>query len=104
MDVDRVIAELDTLRVPELQRLRQAIEDIYGHYEAVAHPPADAPAPERKYRQEWVLCGKPSCKKCAGGVGHGPYWYSYWVEGGKTRKQYHGKFLPAGVDAPAPKG
>jgi hypothetical protein len=104
MDVDRVIAELDTLRVPELQRLRQAIEELYGHYEAVARPPEDTLAPERKYRLEWVLCGKPSCKKCTGGTGHGPYYYAYWSENGKTVKKYVGKFLPAGVDAAAVKG
>jgi len=27
------------------------------------------------YRQQYVRCGKATCKKCApGGPGHGPYW------------------------------
>jgi len=40
------------------------------------------------YRQEWVRCGK-ECSKCP----HGPYWYAYWKEGGKTRSKYVGKEL-----------
>ncbi len=45
----------------------------------------------KTYRQELVKCGKPHCKKCEQGPGHGPYWYAYWSEGGRTRKQYVGK-------------
>lgn len=40
------------------------------------------------YRQEWVYCGK-ECKRCP----HGPYWYAYWKEGGRTRSKYVGKEL-----------
>jgi hypothetical protein len=40
------------------------------------------------YRQELVSCGK-GCKGCP----HGPYWYGYWKEGGKTRSKYIGKNL-----------
>src|ERR671932_2680922 len=98
MDVDRVIQDLDTLSAADLRRLRKAIEDLYGHYESWTE---EKPAPERKYRLEWVLCGKPNCKKCAGGPGHGPYYYAYWVENGKTQKRYLCKELPAGVDAAA---
>lgn len=43
--------------------------------------------------QEFVKCGKPGCKKCASGPGHGPYWYEYWREGEKIRKRYLGKTL-----------
>lgn len=38
------------------------------------------------YRLEMVSCGK-HCKGCP----HGPYWYGYWKEGGKTRSKYIGK-------------
>lgn len=51
------------------------------------------------YRLERVRCGKESCK-CAEGKLHGPYWYAYWTEGGKTRSQYVGKELPKGVKPP----
>ena len=48
-------------------------------------------------RLEMVKCGKDQCKKCERGEGHGPYWYAYWSEGGRTRKQYLGKQKPPGV-------
>jgi hypothetical protein len=40
------------------------------------------------FRLERVSCGK-NCKGCP----HGPYWYGYWREGGKTRSKYIGKNL-----------
>ncbi len=40
------------------------------------------------FRLERVSCGK-KCKGCP----HGPYWYGYWREGGKTRSKYIGKNL-----------
>lgn len=46
------------------------------------------------YRLEGVRCGKEKCR-CASGELHGPYWYAYWSEGGRTRSQYVGKKLPA---------
>jgi len=49
------------------------------------------------YKQEMSFCGKESCKKCAKGEGHGPYWYAYRWEDGKTRKKYIGKSLPPGL-------
>lgn len=55
------------------------------------------PTTGRLYKQEAVFCGKERCKKCAKGEGHGPYWYAYWWEGGKTRKKYIGKTLPASL-------
>lgn len=43
------------------------------------------------YQSELVRCGKANCKGCRSGGGHGPYWYAYWTEGGKTRTLYIGK-------------
>jgi len=58
----------------------------------------------KSYRLESIRCGKKSCK-CAEGTPHGPYWYAYWTEKGKSRSQYIGKRLPEGIkpvrDAPA---
>ncbi len=48
----------------------------------------------KQYREEWVRRGKPGCKACAEGGGHGPYFYAFWVEQGKTCKHYLGKHLP----------
>ncbi|MCA1568292.1 MAG: hypothetical protein LC803_22135 [Acidobacteria bacterium] len=50
-------------------------------------------ATHKTYRQEKVRCGKQGCK-CANGELHGPYWYAYWSEGGKTKSEYVGKHLP----------
>jgi len=46
--------------------------------------------PNYTYRQEYVRCGKESCKRCP----HGPYWYAYWTSGGKLHKKYIGKIRP----------
>lgn len=45
------------------------------------------------YRLESVRCGKQGCR-CARGELHGPYWYAYWSEGGKTKSEYVGKHHP----------
>lgn len=47
----------------------------------------------KTYRLEGVRCGKQGCK-CSRGELHGPYWYAYWSEGGKTKSEYVGKYLP----------
>ena len=51
-------------------------------------------AGQRTYRLERVRCGSKKCK-CVSGELHGPYWYAYWSEGGRTRSQYVGKKLSA---------
>ncbi len=62
------------------------------------------------YRQEFVRCGKTGCTTCP----HGPYWYGYWKQDGRTRSQYIGRHLPGqpleavepdrGGDDPSPEG
>jgi hypothetical protein len=47
----------------------------------------------KTYRLEGVRCGKEKCR-CVDGDMHGPYWYAYWSERGRTRSQYIGKKLP----------
>src|SRR5713226_6622829 len=49
------------------------------------------------YHQQVSYCGKPRCRKCREGVGHGPYWYSYRTVNGRTTRTYIGKELPATV-------
>src|SRR5215469_6000024 len=56
---------------------------------------------EVTYRQQISFCGKPRCRKCQQGIGHGPYWYSYQVISGRTVRKYIGKNLPTGVQAPS---
>jgi hypothetical protein len=38
-------------------------------------------------RPQMVRCGKPGCT-CERGALHGPYFYRFWREGGRLRKQY----------------
>ena len=37
--------------------------------------------------QQWVRCGRPGCR-CARGSPHGPYFYRFWRDGGRLRKEY----------------
>src|SRR5438874_12639645 len=46
------------------------------------------------YRQQHTRCGKQRCRKCREGEGHGPYWYAYWSEKGRTISKYIGVELP----------
>jgi predicted ATPase len=52
------------------------------------------------YRQQVNFCGKPRCRKCQEGTGHGPYWYAYQVVDGRTVRTYIGKNLPPDVQIP----
>jgi hypothetical protein len=45
MDMDTVIAALDTLKATDLRRLRAAIEALYDRSAAWSQPPEDAPGP-----------------------------------------------------------
>lgn len=49
------------------------------------------------YHQQISYCGKPRCRKCSEGIGHGPYWYAYETIDGHTTRTYIGKQLPADV-------
>src|SRR6266700_3385929 len=54
---------------------------------------------EITYHQQVSYCGKPRCRKCSEGTGHGPYWYAYQAIEGKTTRTYVGKNLPPDVQA-----
>lgn len=49
------------------------------------------------YHQQVSYCGKPQCRKCQEGIGHGPYWYAYKSVNGRTTRTYIGKRLPPDV-------
>ena len=51
------------------------------------------------YRQQYTRCGKQRCRKCREGAGHGPYWYAYWSEKGRTVSKYIGTNLPEQIAA-----
>src|ERR1700687_5840678 len=50
------------------------------------------------YRQQFTRCGKQRCRKCKEGEGHGPYWYAYWSENGRTKTKYIGVHLPPDLE------
>lgn len=47
------------------------------------------------YQQEYIRCGKKTCKCMSGDVGdmHGPYWYAYQIINGRLVSKYIGKKL-----------
>src|SRR5205085_11186908 len=47
------------------------------------------------YHQQVSYCGKPRCRRCREGIGHGPYWYAYQTINGRTVRTYVGKEPPA---------
>jgi DNA-binding SARP family transcriptional activator/predicted negative regulator of RcsB-dependent stress response len=51
------------------------------------------------YRPQHTRCGKQRCRKCKEGAGHGPYWYAYWSENGRTISKYIGINPPAEIVA-----
>jgi hypothetical protein len=80
--------------LPVLYEIRDLVNDLISYAERSSdHDEAEEVLAVRRggaitYRQELVSCGK-GCKGCP----HGPYWYGYWREGGKTRSKYIGKSL-----------
>jgi DNA-binding SARP family transcriptional activator len=51
------------------------------------------------YHQQVSYCGKPRCRRCREGIGHGPYWYAYQTINGRTVRTYVGKEPPAEIVA-----
>jgi DNA-binding SARP family transcriptional activator len=49
------------------------------------------------YHQQVSYCGKPRCRRCREGIGHGPYWYAYQTVNGRTVRTYIGKEAPPEV-------
>jgi len=66
-------------------------DDVYAEAERRAR--ADMPD-ESLYRARYRRCRKKGCTLCAGGPGHGPYWYRVFREGTRVRTLYIGKVLP----------
>jgi hypothetical protein len=75
----------------ELRRLQILVRGLLLHADGpVDQTEAVDGLPRVSYRREHVRCGKDACHRCP----HGPYWYAYWKEEGRTRKQYVGRHLP----------
>lgn len=89
-DLVRAVRRLDEA---QLRRLAILVRGLLETSEGPRIEVSDLPGmPHVTYRQESVRCGK-DCAACP----HGPYWYAYWKEGGRSRSQYIGATLPAEV-------
>src|SRR5579864_8314042 len=63
----------------------------------------DSPYPSPvTYQRKYTRCHKLTCRRCAEGPGHGPYWYAFWWENGRTRTRYLGKNAPEAALAANP--
>jgi hypothetical protein len=95
----KILREATGLSYLELVKLDEAIHHLLEQ-RLVSDPEIrerpDREVVERKpvghltYQLEKVRCGKSNCK-CVKGALHGPYWYCYWSERGKTKSMYVGK-------------
>jgi hypothetical protein len=86
----RAVRRLDEY---QLRRLLILVRGLLIGAEGPAVELADVPGvPAVTYRQQSIRCGK-GCASCP----HGPYWYAFWKEGGRSRSQYIGGVLPAEV-------
>lgn len=84
---------MDRIRRLDEYELRRLLIVVRGLLLEVDGPPDEGELglpPKLSYRQEWVRCGKDTCASCP----HGPYWYAYWKQDGRTRKRYIGRHLP----------
>ena len=100
MGLSKIKSEANRLKLEQLKALDVWIHELIRKAEtARRRDTARREAVEgqnidtRTYRLENIRCGKEGCR-CAVGDLHGPYWYAYWSENGRTRKQYVGKKLP----------
>ncbi len=92
---EEVLAKLTDEQRQELHAIDARLQEVLE--ERRAGQSSAAPVREEKqigsitFRYETVRCGKDNCSRCP----HGPYWYAYWKEGGRTRSRYIGRSLPA---------
>lgn len=85
---EKQLAELHAID----ERLNNALLDRRAGRSADtdASPRMEAQIGSITFRYETVRCGKQNCSRCP----HGPYWYAYWKENGRTRSRYIGRTLP----------
>ena len=87
-----IIKQVRRLDEYDLRRLMILVRGLLLAVDGEPEGPVDegGGAVHVTYRQEHVRCNKAGCTTCP----HGPYWYAYWKEDGRTRSQYIGRHLP----------
>jgi hypothetical protein len=86
----RAVRRLDEAQLRRLLILARGL--LIGSDGPLIEPEEVPGVPAVTYRRQEVRCGR-SCESCP----HGPYWYAYWKEGGRSRSQYIGRELPADI-------
>ena len=90
-DLVRAVRRLDEAQLRRLAILvRGLLETSDGARMELDQLPG---MPQVSYRRQEVRCGRAECGACP----HGPYWYAFWKEDGRSRSQYIGRELPADV-------
>lgn len=88
-----LVAQVRRLDEPQLRRLMILARGLLISSDGPTvelHDVEGMPAVD--YRRQHVRCGR-DCAACP----HGPYWYAYWKQDGRSRSQYIGRELPADV-------
>jgi hypothetical protein len=92
------------LTLDELRDLAVRIAALIDEREKATAPPPPQPSrvvieerrtPSATLRLELIKCGKVRCRVCRSGPAHGPYWYAYWKQDGRSRSKYIGQHRPA---------
>lgn len=97
MNLRELKRSISGLNVQQLVKLDAWLHSLIETVESASgDEPTKHIVGNKTYQSERVRCGKKGCR-CTRGELHGPYWYAYWTEGGKTRSEYVGKNLPRGV-------
>ncbi len=91
---EQVLGELSEKDLEELREIDRRLQDVLAE-RRTGQPPDVLPRAEKQigsitFRYETVRCGKENCTRCP----HGPYWYAYWKENGRTHSRYSGRTRP----------
>ena len=87
------LTQLTEKQIAQLRAIDERLHRVVQERRASATRPsvhAEQTFGSLTFRYETVRCGKPNCTRCP----HGPYWYAYWKENGRTRSRYIGRTLP----------
>ncbi len=87
------LTRLDEKQIEQLRKIEDRLHRVAQERRAGLSRPtvhAEQTFGSITFRYETVRCGKANCTRCP----HGPYWYAYWKENGRTRSRYIGRVLP----------
>jgi UDP-3-O-[3-hydroxymyristoyl] glucosamine N-acyltransferase len=87
---DKLIAKFDSEQLRSITKIKseklKSIEKAKSEQLTSTNNARNLPS-YATIREEYVTCGKVDCPSK-----HGPYYYAYWKDNGKTNKKYIGKY------------